>query len=676
MMTFHKRLLAAGLLVFSAASTGAQTLDAGQISHYAQELRNNGRSVFAPPPEAVASIANPDPLAEKLVLWDRLRRDSFKGSFSDYSQFLLANPEWPLERALRLKAEQALLSTEPMATRVAFFERFAPISSTAKLRYAEALASAGRMPAAQEQVRSGWALGGFSAGDEALALTAYGNWLSPADHAARVNAQLWAGQTTSAQRTLALLSAEARALAVARIAYKSGAPDAEALFDALPAAAKQNAGLILDRTGWLRRIKKDELGARQYLMNAAVDPATVYKPVLWVKDRRRLSDAALQNGELNTAYQLLAAHKMAANYADFANADEENRIAFVETEWQAGWIALRYLRKSQEAFNHFRNMQIAARTPITQARAAYWAGRAAEGLNNGPLAQQWYGTAAQFQDYFYGQLASDKLGKQIIAPDMNPPKINDADLAAFNVKEPVRAARLLGILGERDAQTQFISLLAQRATTIEEKRIAADLAHSIDRLDLGVRIGKLSRSKGLSLGYAAYPRVTLPADMARLWSYVHAITRQESLFDTRAISRAGARGMMQLMPPTAKEVSRKMGVPYDFAKLTGDPAYNMMLGSTYFAELLDRFGGNHVLAIASYNAGAGNVNKWLIANGDPRDPSVDVVDWIEQIPFEETSTYVQRVLENAVVYKMISPERRDLQGYNVLSEMLGRAKSS
>ncbi len=676
MMTFSKCLLAASLLVLGTAPLAAQTLDAAQISHYAQELRNNGRSLFAPPAEPVSSIANPDPLAEKLVLWDRLRRDTFKGSFSDYSRFLLANPEWPLERALRLKAEQALLTTEPMATRIAFFERFAPISSTAKLRHAEALASAGRIPAAQEQVRSGWAMGGFSAGDEALALTANGNWLTPADHAARVNAQLWAGQITAAQRTLPLLTAEARALAMARIAYKSGAVDAETLFDALPAMAKQNAGLILDRTNWLRRIKKDELGARQYLMDAAVDPSTVYKPVLWVKDRRRLSDAALQNGELNTAYQLLAAHKMAANYAEFANADEENRIAFVETEWQAGWIALRYLRKSQEAFNHFRNMQIAARTPITQARAAYWAGRAAEGLNNGPLAQQWYGTAAQFQDYFYGQLASDKLGKQIIAPDMAPPKINDAELAAFNAKEPVRAARLLGTLGERDAQTQFISLLAQRATTIEEKRIAADLAHAIDRLDLGVRIGKLSRSKGLSLGYAAYPRMTLPPEMARLWSYIHAITRQESLFDTRAISRAGARGMMQLMPPTAKEVSRKMGVPYDFAKLTGDPAYNMMLGSTYFAELLDRFGGSHILAIAAYNAGPGNVNKWLIANGDPRDPSVDAIDWIEQIPFEETSTYVQRVLENAVVYKMISPERRNLQGYNVLSEMLGRAKSS
>jgi soluble lytic murein transglycosylase len=660
-----------------ASPTMAQTkLTDAQAGYYASVLRNNARGVFVVPPEAATAVSAADPLADKLVHWDRLRRDTFKGSFSDYSQFLLNNPEWPLERALRLKAEQALLATDSMASRIVFFDRFPPISSTAKLRFAEALSAAGRTPLAQDMVRAAWTSGGLSAEDEALLLLNYSAGLTPADHAMRANAQLWAGQTSAAQRTLPLLAPDAQNLSRARIAYKSGAQDAETLFDALPAQAKQDAGLILDRMNWLRRIKKDEAAARSYLMEAAVDPATVLKPVLWVKDRRRLSDAALANGELNIAYQLLAAHRMAANYADFAQADDENRIAFVETEWQAGWIALRYLRKSEAAFNHFRNMQIAARTPITQARAAYWAARAAEGMNNGQLAEQWYGTAAQFQDYFYGQLASDKLGKLIIAPDMTPPKINDVELAVFNSKEPVRAARLLGQLGEREAQTQFISLLAQRATTIEEKRIAADLAHSIDRLDLGVRIGKLSRAKGLPLGYASYPRFPLPAEINRLWSFVHAISRQESLFDARALSRAGARGLMQLMPPTAKELSRKMGLPYDLGKLTGDPIYNMTLGSTYFAELLDRFGGNHVLAIAAYNAGPGNVNKWLITNGDPRDPTVDAIDWIERIPFKETRDYVQRVMENAVVYKLISPERKNLQGYNVLSEMLGKAKSS
>ncbi len=646
-------------------------LDGAQAAFYATQLRDNARGVFNP-----AVAAKPDALADKLVLWDRLRRDTYKTSFADYAAFLRTNPDWPLERALRLKAEQALLPTEPVQSRIDFFTQFPALTAAAKLRHAEALASAGQMPAAQELVRSAWTSGGLSVTDEALVLTNFSSWLTPADHATRANALLWAGQTSAAQRLLSLMTPEAQALARARIAYKSGIADADGLYEPLAATAKQDAGLILDRASWLRRVKKSDAAAQQYLIEASVEPSTVLRPTLWVKDRRRLSDAALENGEIATAYALLAAHRMAANYADFANADEDNRIAFVDTEWQAGWIALRYLRKPQEAFNHFRNMQIAARSPITQARAAYWAGRAAEGLNNGPLAEQWFGTAAQFQDYFYGQLASDKLGKPLVAPDMQPPKINEADLAAYNAREPVRAARLLGQIGERDGQTQFISLLAQRATSVEERRIAADLAHSIDRLDLGVRIGKLSRAKGAPLGYAAYPRLTLPGNITQLWSFVHAISRQESLFDTRAISRVGARGLMQLMPGTARDVSRKMGLVFEPGKLTGDPAYNMTLGSTYYAELVDRFAGSHVLAIAAYNAGAGNVNKWIAANGDPRDPSVDVIDWIEQIPFKETRDYVQRVLENAAVYKLISPNRQNLQGYNVLSEMLGRGKSS
>ncbi len=650
-------------------------LDAAQVAWYTRALAENERGKFASAIEST-QLPKQDMLAEKLVQWDRLRRDAYKASFSEIARFLATSPEWPLERQLRVKAEGALLATPTglgdMATdRVAFFDRFAPITSAGKLRYAEALASAGRSADAQPLVREAWRSGGLGASDETIALTNYSAWLTPLDHAARLNQLLWSNQVTSAQRLLGLVPDDARALASARLGYKTNSPSAEQLYELVPAALKRDAGLVQDRAGWLKRTKGD-IAQRDWLMTADVDPNTVLKPTVWVKERRRLSNLALDAGELNTAYELLATHRMAENYVDLADASEDDRITFVEAEWTAGWIALRYLRKPQDAFTHFRNMQIAAKTPITQARAAYWAGRAADSMNNGPLAQQWYGLAAQFQDYFYGQLASDKLGKAVVAPDMSQPKIDPAALQAFANREPVRAARLLGELGDLEGQTQFISLLAQRASSLEEKRIAADLAREIDRLDLGVRIGKLTRSKGMSLGYASYPRFALPDNLMRLWTSVHAITRQESLFNTRVVSRAGARGLMQLMPGTAREVSGKMGLPYDFARLTSDPTYNMTLGSTYFASLLDNYDGSYVLAIAAYNAGPGNVRKWVATNGDPRDPSVDAVDWIEQIPFTETRNYVQRVLENAVVYKLIEPGRKDNQGYNVLSDLLGR----
>jgi soluble lytic murein transglycosylase len=655
-------------------------LDASQVAWYTRALADNERGKFSTDAVNPAAAPKPDMLAEKLVQWDRLRRENYKAGFAEVGRFLSASPDWPLERQMRVKAESALLATptglgDTMQERVTFFDRFAPITSSGKLRYAEALTSAGRSPQAQPVIRDAWRSGGLGASDESIVLTNYSAWLTALDHAARMNQLLWNNQTSSAQRLIGLVPEDVRALAAARLAYKSDSPAAEQLYELVPAVLKRDAGLVLDRGNWLKRSKGDA-AARSWYLQADVDPATVLKPTVWVRERRRLSAQALEAGELNTAYTLLATHRMAENYVDLSEASEDDRIAFVEAEWTAGWIALRYLRKPQDAFTHFRNMQFAAKTPITQARAAYWAGRAADSMNNGPLAQQWYGLAAQHQDYFYGQLASDKLGKAVFAPDMTQPKINTADLQAYANREPVRAARLLGELGDLEGQTQFISLLAQRATTVEEKRIAADLAREINRLDLGVRIGKLTRAKGLSLGYASYPRFALPADMARVWTYVHAITRQESLFNTRAVSRAGARGMMQLMPGTARETSGKLGLPYDFARLTSDPTYNMMLGSTYFARLLDSYGGNYVLAVAAYNAGPGNVRKWLAINGDPREPSVDVIDWIEQIPFSETRNYVQRVLENAVVYKLIEPGRKDSQGFNVLSELLGKAKST
>lgn len=676
--------LSAALLATPAAQADVERLpsvsaglDASQVAWYTRALADNEKGKFAPAAVEPGQAPKPDQLAEKLVQWDRLRRDGYKAGFGEIARFLLASQDWPLERQLRVKAEGALLATptgigDTPQERIQFFTAFAPLTSSGKLRFAEALASAGRSQEAQPVIRDAWRSGGLGQSDETIVLTNYSAWLTPLDHAARLNQLLWSNQVASAQRLIGLVPEDVRALGAARLAYKTSAPNAEQLYELVPVTLKRDAGLVLDRANWLKRTKGD-LAQRSWLMTADVDPSTVLKPTAWVKERRRLSALALESGELNTAYELLATHRMAENYVDLSDASEDDRIAFVEAEWTAGWIALRYLRKPQDAFTHFRNMQIAAKTPITQARSAYWAGRAADSMNNGPLAQQWYGLAAQFQDYFYGQLASDKLGKIVIAPDMSQPKIDPAALLAFANREPVRAARLLGELGDLEGQTQFISLLASRASTIEEKRVAADLAREINRLDLGVRIGKLSRSAGLSLGYAAYPRVALPENLARTWAYVHAITRQESLFNTRAVSRAGARGLMQLMPGTARETSTKMGLSYEFGRLTSDPAYNMTLGSTYFAALLDNWGGNHVLAVAAYNAGSGNVRKWVAANGDPRDPSVDVIDWIEQIPFSETRNYVQRVLENAVVYKLIEPGRRDNQGYNILSDLLGRS---
>jgi soluble lytic murein transglycosylase len=660
-------------MAFTATAAMASTLNADQASWYARRLADHDRKIFAPAADQAAIAPRPDALAERLIMWDRLRRDSYTASFAELSRFLSDNPGWPNERDMRVDAEQAIIpSIEGPAAINAFFNRFPPITSTGKLRRAEALLQSGQRDAAQSLVREAWVSGGLSANDETNALSQFGGALSPADHYARANQLLWNGQTTAAGRLLPLIGGELRDLVMARMALRNRDANASAYLERVPVTQRSNAGLVYNQALWLRDAGKDEASAVKLILGTKVNPRDVQEPKAWATLLQSLSRNALEAGDSDTAYRLLAEHNMVDNAANFADEGEAERIAYVETEWTAGWIALRYLRRPADAVKHFAAMQPVAQNPITLARSAYWAGRAAEYMNNAALSQQWYARATQFPDVFYGQLAIDKLGRSVPAPDMTPPAIDPDTMRAFMASDVVRVAIMLGELGELDKQSSFIAALARRANTPEEKRIAADLAHNIQRLDLGVRIGKLARIKGIWLSYASYPRVALPESANGIWSLVHAITRQESLFYQRAISRAGARGLMQLMPATANAVSKKMGLDYAPTKLLNDPVYNMTLGSTYLQSRLDLFEGNHVLAVASYNAGAGNVAKWIRANGDPRDPSVDVIDWIEQIPFKETRDYVMRVLENAVVYKTIEPGRKASGNYNLLTQYLGR----
>jgi soluble lytic murein transglycosylase len=661
------------LLILATPAAQAADLSSDQALWYAERLADHDRKIFAPTAAQAATAPRADALAERLVTWDRLRRESYKPGFAELSRFLMENPGWPSERDMRVTAELAIVpSVEGPGTITAFFNRFPPITATGKLRRAEALLQSGQHEAAASLVRDAWVSGGLSANDEASALAQYGDMLTPADHYARADKLLWNGNATAAARLLSYLGTDVRALVDARIALRNREPSALTKVDALPAAQRNNAGLVYNQANWLRSSGKNERGAVQLILSTKVNPRDVVEPKAWATLLQSLSRGARDGGDLETAYRLLAEHNMVDNAADFADEGEAERVAYVETEWTAGWIALRYLRRPADAVKHFAAMQPVAQSPITLARSAYWTGRAAEAMNNAALAQQWYARASQFPDVFYGQLSIDKLGRSVPAPDMTPPAIDPDTLRSFMASDVVRAARMLGELGEVDKQSAFIAALARRAITPEEKRVAADLATNIQRLDLGVRIGKMARSKGIWLSYASYPRLTLPSTANSIWSLVHAITRQESLFNQRAISHAGARGLMQLMPATAAMLSKKAGLDYAPGKLLNDPVYNMTLGATYLQSRLDLFAGNHVLAIASYNAGAGNVGKWIAANGDPRDPSVDVIDWIEQIPFKETRDYVMRVLENAVVYKTIEPGRKADGNYNLLTQYLGR----
>lgn len=331
------------------------------------------------------------------------------------------------------------------------------------------------------------------------------------------------------------------------------------------------------------------------------------------------------------------------------------------------------LNRYADAARQFYKYANGGRSLQVTSKGYYWAGRALAYAKRVAEANAYFAQAAAFPELFYGQLALERLGRQVPAPAGLPAMLaTDAQRLAFHQKRLVRATRLLGQQGRRDEQALFVRALAESLDSEVERVLAVDFSQQIGRPDLAVWTARAARNNGT----AFYVRPAFPTHYGRvaggrMWSMMHGITRQESSFDRSAVSYAGARGMMQLMPGTAREQAGKMGIGYSYSRLTSDPAYNVSLGSAYYARLLDNWGGNHVLAVASYNAGAGNVRKWVRAYGDPRQPGTDVIRWIERIPFTETRGYVQRVLENSVVYDRLNPQSASAGS---LSSYLGKSR--
>ncbi|MBA3897125.1 MAG: lytic transglycosylase domain-containing protein, partial [Sphingomonadaceae bacterium] len=317
----------------------------------------------------------------------------------------------------------------------------------------------------------------------------------------------------------------------------------------------------------------------------------------------------------------------------------------------------------------------AARSPQTQSKGLYWAGRAAQAAGRTIDANDYYNRAAQYFDQFYGQLASERLGIPLTIPPVTRTiELSAAQREAFYDREIVRAATYLGQTGDWANQSLFVRAIAAAAESDTDHVLAVELSQRIGRPDLAVMAGRSAGINGLrDYVRAGFPVVPVADEDLPSWTIVHAISRQESQFDRKIVSRAGARGLMQLMPGTARDVAGKIGLDYAPSSLD-DPRYNIQLGSWFFGRLMDRYAGSYVLAVAAYNAGPGNVNKWLAANGDPRVPGADVLAWIEAIPFSETRAYVQNVLQNAVVYDLLNPSRARVRSSTPLSTYLGKSR--
>ncbi len=470
-----------------------------------------------------------------------------------------------------------------------------------------------------------------------------------------------------------MTSPERRAAFAARIAMQRKASDAESLYQAVIGQVTSDPGLLMDRARYLRgngfEQAARDLAARQHkFLYPAADPDRFYDMLL------TLANDAAQDRQWTTAFNITShLSDVLPAGTDISQQPIDLRDNYTSLVWLGGMIALDRTNQPGSAVAMFYNYARGGHSLQVQTKGNYWAGRAALAAGRFQEANDYFQRAAAYPELFYGQLALERLGKSVSPPPQALPQYvtTAAQRAAFSAKPLVQAVRLLGQQGRSAEEALFIRALAESLDNDSERNLAVELAQQINRQDLSVWVARMARVKG-SAFYVRQAYPTLSATLSgELWSLAHGISRQESSFDPYAVSHAGARGMMQLMTGTAREQAAKMGVGFDSYRLMSDPSYNVMIGSSYFQRMLNIWGGNVPLAVASYNAGSGNVGKWVRRYGDPRG-QVDVLKWIEAIPYVETRAYVQRVIENSVVYDSMrgnAPQRSAMH----VSRYLGKS---
>jgi soluble lytic murein transglycosylase len=584
-----------------------------------------------------------DPVAVKLVTWSRLISDESTATFAEIVAFMEQNPDWPRMAILAVRAEKALLSY-PMADEdiVEWFAANPPATGEGRIRYGKSLIELGRADEGAEWIRRAWIENDFTSTRQREILGAYGQYLTTEAQQARLARLLWEQRTSDARTTAALVGQAERALADARIQLMAGSSKASTALSQVPAPLRADPGLLYDQVRYERR-RGNEHTALPLLLTAPTEPTAMVRPETWWVERKILARKALGEGMYMQAYQIAAGNGLSEG------------VDFAEAEFMAGWVALQYLNKPDLAIGHFRKLSAGVSTPISKSRAEYWSGRAASAKGEKEEAAQYYSAAASYPTTFYGQLATAALasGGKLQLPG-EPAKTADGQ-KRFSNKELVRAARILKDI-ERERELWTIMLhLADITDDRAELAALSDLALNFGDRKLSLRIAKAASLRNIVLAEHAYPTAAMPN-----WTHkgppvekalVYGLSRQESEFDPNALSPAGARGLMQLMPGTARIVARQIGVPYSPGRLT-DPDYNATLGAAHLGDLVENeFSGSYIMSIAAYNAGSSRVRQWVTKYGDPRSTAVDPIDWIENIPFSETRNYVQRVMENMEVYR-------------------------
>ena len=559
---------------------------------------------------------------------------------SEIKAFYEQQPEWPSHSLIKRRVEEAVArETTTGAEMVRAFGNSIPSSTTAAIELAISQAKVGNNAQASKIIRPIWRESALDAKTESRILSNMGSVLTNTDHFHRANYLLYRERANGALRLKRYLTDAQMKLVNARIAVIRGERNAGSLLKSVPNSLKKDPGFIFSEIQYLRR-QGNETAAADYMLKAPLDEDHLINHDAWWDERRLLARMMLNKGDARRAYKIAARHSAESGY-DFS-----------EAEFYAGFFALRYLHDHKTAAVHFESSWKKASRAQDKSRGLYWQGRAWEAAGDRSVAVKFYQAAANATNY-YGQLSLEELGTTHLTL-REPPAANAEQKARFERRELVRAIKRLKAVGQEERAGTIFRHLARTLSDPSEIALAHELAQSYGMHQEAVQIGQLALNRDMPVDKLAFPLHALPmgvntngVDIA----LIYALTKQESVFNIKARSHANARGLMQMLPATAKRTARKLGVSYSLSKITSDPNYAILLGSAFLKENLERFGGSYILTFAAYNAGPGRPPEWIERFGDPRTSEVSAIDWVERIPFSETRNYVMKLIENLQVYE-------------------------
>lgn len=575
-----------------------------------------------------------DPVLNKILRADYMAQPGNDVPFADMAEFIRDNPDWPNLRGILAIAEQKIPSGTSADQVAAWFATHPPASVQGFYRFMDALEATGQTQNMAQRIRSRWTDGDFSGDELGNYHARYARFLDENANRARLDRLLWKNDSVGARRMYSYVNDGAKAVSDARLALANQNPNAPAFVNRVPSQWRGDPGFLYELLRWRVRNNQDD-AAIESLTHA---PDNLGKPEAWWEQRQTM------------IYRLMMRHDYSLAYALAEDHGQLDSKTIIQGEFLAGFLALRFLNNPQGARAHFQALLDNASTPVSRARGAYWLGRTYEVLNDKTEAEQNYETAAALNITYYGQLAATRLYASPVIYALPEPRIPAATRQAFFNRDLIRAVGRLHNIGEEDRARVFFKAATDNAEQRADFALLTELAYQIGRPDLAIEAAKAANQKNMLMASGGFPILSKSISSPPEPAFTHALIRQESMFNPNAASPAGAHGLMQLMPRTAAEVARKLGIKFKSSLLT-NTNYNLRLGTTFIQNQLAIFDGSYVLALAGYNAGPRRVREWMSQIGDPRNADMDPIDWVEMIPVHETRNYVQRIIESLQVYR-------------------------